>query len=169
MTNVEVFRPKSNYGFAAAALVLDGLFVVQGVAYPDGTPLVVTLAIALAVAAAATLLWLRPKLVLGDTELKVVNPLSSRKIAYADIVELKTKWSLLIVHNAGSTRVWVAPTSGRVRWASSTGGNWKNRVGGAAVNDAVYSDMAPASDSVQSDSGLAALLIRRRMDELGRH
>lgn len=169
MTSVEVFKPKANYAFAAAALVLDGLFVFQGFAYPDGTPLVVTLVIALAVAAAATLLWLRPKLVLGETELKVVNPVTSRTIAYDDIVELKTKWSLLIVHNAGSTRVWVAPTSGRVRWASSTAGNWKSRVGSTAASDAVNSDLAPASDSVHSDSGLAALLIRRRMDELGRH
>ena len=169
MTTVEVFKPKSNYAFAAAALVLDGFFVAQSLYYPDGSNLLVNCAVAAAVAAGAALLWLRPKLVLGETELRVVNPLSSRTIAYRDIVELKTKWSLQIVHNAGITRVWVAPTSGRVRWASSTAGNWRNRVGGAAQFSAGFDELAPASDSVHSDSGLAALLIRRRMDELGSH
>ncbi len=168
MTTVEVFKPKSNYAFAAAALVLDGLFVTQAIAYPDGTAVAATIAIALAVAIAAALLWIRPKLVLGETELRVVNPLSSRTIAYRDIEELETKWALLIRHSGGHTRVWVAPASGRVRWAANTGGNWKSRVSNTA-SSAGREEFTPASHSVQSDSGLAALLIRRRMDELGRH
>ncbi|MFM6963066.1 MAG: hypothetical protein ACKOWJ_02195 [Micrococcales bacterium] len=169
MTSVEVFKPKSNYAFAAAALILDGLFVVQSLLYPDGSGLVATLAIALAIAAATALLWIRPKLVLGESELRVVNPLRSHTIAYRDIDQLETKWSLLIRHNGVSTRVWVAPASGRIRWGSSMVTNWKSPVSSTTLSNQIAIGHVPVSESVHSESGLAALLIQRRIDELGRH
>ncbi|MEN9713656.1 MAG: hypothetical protein RLZZ164_320 [Actinomycetota bacterium] len=165
MTNVTIFRPKGNYIWAAAALLLDVLFVVQVLFYPADQNLLISLGVALAAAAGAYLLWLRPKLELGDTSLRVVNPTHTTVIAYGDIVELQTKWSLLIIHSGGSTRVWVAPASGRMRWV---GGRIDN-VARATYNLPTVNesgDAIPVSESVSSDSGLAALLIRRRIDQL---
>ena len=168
MTNVTVFRPKSNYAFAAAALLLDATFVAQTLFYPAGENVALSLLTAGAIAAGTALLWLRPKLVLGETEIKVVNPLRTVSIAYRDITDLQTKWSLLIVHRSGKVRVWVAPASGRVRYAARRIEDFQrdDRVASTAL---VGAGSEPVSQSVQSDSGLAAALIRNRMHELGIH
>ena len=165
MTNVTIFRPKGNYAWAAAALLLDITFLVQVFFYPDGQNIWLSIGIAALAAAGAYLLWLRPKLELGDTSLRVVNPTRTTVIDYSDIVELKTKWALLIVHRGGSTRVWVAPATGRVRWV---GGRIDN-VARATFNLPTVTEsggLMPVSESVSSDSGLAALLIRQRIDKL---
>lgn len=169
MTEVTTFRPKGNYYWAAAALLIDALYVVQLLLYPDGENLWLGLGFALAAAVASYLLWLRPKLELRETDLRVVNPTATAVISYSDIVSLETKWSLLIVHSAGSTRVWVAPANGRLGWSTGRQVAYRDPFDRIATADPDGGDVIPSSRSVNSDSGLAALLIQRRLDELNLH
>lgn len=158
-----VFRPKGNLVWASLAFVLDTLFVVQSVVYP-GAGIALDLVIAALVALLAYLLWVRPKLILRETDLVVVNPLKSHTIAYRDISELKTKWSLTIEHADGRVDVWVAPANGKSRWIADSTFRWRNtRVPLSEGKTIEYTSM---SQSNRSDSGLAAALIRERLNEL---
>ena len=165
MDNKTVFRPRANLIWGACAIVLDVLFLVQVVFYPtkdDQLWLGVLLCLVFGLAAYA--LWLRPKLVLGDDSLIIVNPISTTAIAYRDIVELETKWALLIRHGQQATRVWVAPTNGKQRWVTDTTGRWTfNKL---PRTDVAVGAGAPASASMGSDSGIAAELIKQRLQRL---
>ncbi|MEI6591388.1 MAG: hypothetical protein WCO24_05220, partial [Actinomycetes bacterium] len=95
MNGNEVFRPRANLFWGYSALVLDALFLVQAFAFPAKTEnLLFDIFIALLVAAAAILMWIRPKLLLGESQLVVVNPVKRVVIDYKDITELETKWAL---------------------------------------------------------------------------
>ena len=159
------YRPKSNLVWATVAFTLDAIFLVQAVFYPiPGDSEIVNILVALALGFAAYGIWVRPKLVLRETDLVVVNPVSSKVIAYSAIEELGTKWALLIVHGGKTTRVWVAPASGKYRWIADSNQRWLFT--GVPRSDKPYGDVTPMSQSGNSDSGVAARLIRERVEGL---
>ncbi len=157
-----VFRPKSNLIWAGLAFALDAVFLAQLIFYPSaGSNLLVDLSVAIFVAAAAYLLWVRPKLILRETDLVVVNPFQRTLVNYADITELRTKWALQIDYADKSVQVWVAPANGKGRWISESTLRWKSdRV---PLSDTRIVEHTSMSQSTRSDSGLAASLIRERM------
>jgi hypothetical protein len=165
MNKAFVFRPKGNFAWAIVAVVLDALFLAQVILYPvDGAIKWVEYSLGAAIAIGATLLWIRPKLVLKDDHLVVVNPISQVTIAYKDIDELETKWTLRINHGGKQTRVWVAPANGKQRWISESARIWKfNRI---PSSERVTDEYTSMSDSLGSDSGIAAALIRERLRDL---
>lgn len=162
--DVQVFRPRANLVWGGVAIILDVLFLIQAVWFPSaGENLLFDLIVALAVAVAATLIWVRPKLVLRAESMDVVNPLTTETIAYRDILALETKWTLLVRHGETVTRVWVAPTNGKHRWIADSTFRW-----GASklpASDRAAGEARPISDSHLSDSGVAATLIRQRMQQ----
>jgi len=110
---------------------------------------------------AVYLIWIRPKLVLRDDVIEVINPLSSKVIAYREVLDLETKWSLAIIHSGGKTRVWVAPATGKQRWIAEKKFGWYG--GGLPLSESKGSGMESMSSSLDSVSGQAAYLIRERM------
>jgi hypothetical protein len=164
MQNSTIYRPKGNLIWGGVALFFDALFLIQSVFYPAANSNVaVDAAAAAAVGATATLLWIRPKLVLRDQDLVVVNPLKSVVISYNDIIELETKWALLIHHGSSKTRVWVAPANGKQRWARDSTLRWGfDRL---PTNSANETEVTSISQSLNSDSGIAAHLIRARLEK----
>ena len=110
---------------------------------------------------AVYLIWIRPKLVLRDDVIEVINPLSSKVIAYREVLDLETKWSLAIIHPGGKTRVWVAPATGKQRWIAEKKFGWYG--GGLPLSESKGSGMESMSSSLDSVSGQAAYLIRERM------
>jgi hypothetical protein len=165
MKNEFVFRPKGNFAWAIVAIVLDVLFMAQVILYPvENAVRWIEFSLGAAIALGATLLWIRPKLVLRDDHLVVVNPISQIAIAYKDIDDLETKWSLRINHKGKQTRVWVAPANGKQRWISESARIWKfNRIPSSEI---VTDEYTTVSDSLGSDSGIAAALIRERLKGL---
>jgi hypothetical protein len=165
MNNKYVFRPKGNFAWAIVALVLDGLFMAQVVLFPaENAVNWLEFTLAAVIAVAAILMWVRPKLVLNEDHLVVVNPLSQVTIAYKDIDELETKWSLRINHGGKQTPVWVAPANGKQRWISESARIWKfNNI---PTSERVTDEYTTVSDSLGSDSGIAAALIRERLRDL---
>jgi hypothetical protein len=157
-----IFRPKSNFFWGILALALDALFVLQSALYPGATWLDFT--IGAIVAAAASLCWIRPKLILRETDLVVVNPIRKVAIQYVDILELNTKWSLQIIHRNGKVRVWVAPASGKRRWISESTSRWlSDRL---PTSSGRTTEVTSMSNSYLSDSGAAAILIQNKIDQL---
>ena len=166
MSDRVIFRPKSNLVWAGVAIALDALFLAQAIFYPSaGENLVLDGVVALVLAVASYLLWIRPKVIFNPESLKVVNPFGSHVVSYRDIVELNTKWSLTIHHSTKSIRVWVAPTGGKFRWISDSTLRWNNSK--LPKTEARLGEVVPVSETTNSDSGLLAQLIRARID--GKH
>jgi hypothetical protein len=158
-----VFRPKGNLVWAGLAFVLDAIFLTQSIFYPTGAGIfVLDLAVAIFVAAAAYLLWVKPKLVLRENDLVVVNPFKKATIQYSTITELKTKWALQIHYSDTSIQVWVAPANGKGRWIADSTFRWRNNR--VPLTEGKTIEHSSMSQSLGSDSGLAASLIRERMN-----
>jgi len=165
MRKVEVFQPKGNLVWGFSTLALDALFFTQFLFYPvAGENPIGNLVVASVIAVAAICLWLRPKLVLREDHLVVVNPFNSVTIRYVDIDELETKWALLIVHGNKKTRVWVAPVNGKHRWVADNANRWFYTK--MPRSEEKLNRVTSISSSPQSDSGIAAQIIQRRIDEL---
>lgn len=162
MNNTQVFRPKSNLVWAGLAFILDALFVFQSFAYPTTGNLIVDLLVAALIAALAYLLWIKPKLILRELDLVVVNPIKTTVVAYAAITDLKTKWTLTIEHGDSKVEVWVAPANGKSRWIADSTFRWRNNR--VPLSDSKTIEHTSMSQSTKSDSGLAASLIRERMN-----
>jgi hypothetical protein len=98
---------------------------------------------------------------LREDVIEVVNPLRTELIAYSDVLELETKWSLAIIHSRGTTRVWVAPASGKQRWVAEKKFGWYTS--GLASAESKHRGEETMSASLDSLSGQAAYMIRERM------
>jgi hypothetical protein len=162
MQNATVFRPKGNLIWGGIALFFDALFLTQAFFYPaPKSNIGIDAAAAVAVGTTAALLWIRPKLILREHDLVVVNPLRSTVIDYNDITELETKWALLIHHSTGKTRVWVAPANGKQRWVRDSTQRWS--IDRLPTNHGNETEVTSISQSLNSDSGVAAHLIKERL------
>jgi hypothetical protein len=161
----ETFRPKSNFVWAGVSISLTTLFAINSLFYgTSASQSMAELIACLILIVAALLIWVRPKLVLDDESVLVVNPVQTLRISYRDITEMDTKWSLTIFHTRGKTRVWVAPASGKRRWiADSTFGWYGSSV---PLSETRGHDAETMSASLNSLSGQAAYMIRERMKRL---
>jgi hypothetical protein len=161
----ETFRPKSNFVWAGTSFLLLILFAANSLfILKNPSQRSVELLMCIVLSCFAYLIWIKPKLILGDNEILVVNPWGSETIAYSDVVELETKWALKIVHTGGKTRVWVAPASGKRRWIADTKfGFYGTNMPLSKSNSAESGTM---SESLDSLSGQAAYMIRERIKRL---
>ena len=122
---------------------------------------VADLFLALFLSALVYLNWIKPKMILHESLIEVVNPLRTELIAYRDVISLETKWMLTIIHTRGKTKVWVAPTSGKQRWIADKKFGWYgNRL---PFSESRSTEMESMSESLNSISGQAAYLIRERI------
>lgn len=161
----EVFRPKSNYIWAGVSFMLIILFAANSfLLITDFMQKTIEFLLCIVLAGIAYLIWVRPKLVLGDVAIEVVNPLSREVIPYSEVRDLETKWALTIVHSRGKTRVWVAPASGKRRWIANQTFGWYGR--GVPLSESRGHDAESMSSSLDSLSGQAAYIIRERMKRL---
>ena len=161
----QIFRPKYNFLLAGVSYVLIFLFAANGF-YVITSPLqtIIELGLCIALGVLTYVMWIRPKLMLMDDSISVVNPFKTELIPYSDIIELETKWTLAIIHRRGKTRVWVAPISGKRRWIADTTFGWYAR--GIPLSKTTQRDSQSMSESVNSLSGQAAYMIRERMKRI---
>ena len=161
----ETFRPRSNFAWAGTSIVLITLFGINSLWVAEsGSQMIYELALCALLIALVYIVWLRPKLILRDDVIEIVNPLRTVLIAYADILDLETKWSLAIIHTRGKCRVWVAPASGKQRWVADKKFGWfGGSVPMSGSNDVGMESMSASLDSL---SGQAAYMIRERVKRL---
>ena len=156
------FRPRSNYVWAAISILLILLFAANSIlVLTNVVQTTVELAFCITLATITYLIWIRPKLVLHQDGITVINPLGREEISYDDVLDFETKWALTIIHRNGRTRVWVAPASGKRRWIADNTFGWYGR--GVPMSSASVDGSETMSESLDSLSGQAAYLIRERM------
>jgi hypothetical protein len=158
----ETFRPRSNFAWAGCSLVLIALFAANSFwVGTSSSQIFFEIVICFVLGGTVYLAWIKPKLVLRDDFMEIVNPLKTELIAYRDVLSLDTKWTLTIDHTKGKTRVWVAPTGGKQRWIADKKFGWYGN--GIPLSEARESGMESMSESMNSASGQAAYLIRERI------
>jgi hypothetical protein len=161
----ETFRPRSNFAWAGTSIVLIALFGVNSLWVAESArQTIFELELFTVLIAFVYIFWLRPKLVLRSDVIEIVNPLRTELIAYSDVLDLETKWSLAIIHTRGKSRVWVAPASGKQRWVADKKFGWFG--GSVPLSDSKSAGMETMSASLDSLSGQAAYMIRERIKRL---
>jgi hypothetical protein len=158
----ETFRPRSNFAWAGTAYLLILLFAVNSLwVIGDNLQIARELSLCFILSVIVYIFWIKPKLVLRDDVIEIVNPLRTELIPYSDVLELETKWSLAIVHTRGRCRVWVAPASGKQRWIAEKKFGWISR--NAPSSGSASDGMETMSAGLDSLSGQAAYMIRERI------
>jgi hypothetical protein len=161
----ETFRPRSNFAWAGTSYVLIALFAANTLlVVGDNIQIIRDLVLCAILSVLVYIFWIKPKLVLGVDKIEVVNPLRTELIAYSDVLDLETKWSLAIIHTRGKSRVWVAPASGKQRWVADKKFGWFG--GSVPLTDSRSAGMESMSASLDSLSGQAAYMIRERIKRL---
>ena len=161
----ETFRPRSNFVWAGVSFILIILFAANTFWVSENfAQTFFDLLLCFFLGVIVHLIWIKPKLVLRETEIEIVNPLRTELIAYGDILELQTKWTLAILHTRGSTKVWVAPVSGKRRWIADKKFGWYGS--GLPLSESSHGEMEVVSESLNSFSGQAAYMIRERIKRI---
>ncbi len=162
----EVFRPKTNFAWAIVSLVLIFLFVANSfLVVGFSSQMISELVICAILASIVYAIWIKPKLVLKDDVIEVVNPLRTESIPYREVLSLETKWTLTIIHQRGKTRVWVAPVTGKQRWIAEKKFGWYGS-GVVPLSNGGGDSSETMSQSLDSFSGQAAYMIRERIKRL---
>jgi hypothetical protein len=158
----ETFRPRSNFAWAGTAYLLIILFAVNSLwVIRDNLQIARELSLCFILSIIVYIFWIKPKLVLRDDVIQIVNPFRTELIAYSDVLDLETKWSLAIVHTRGTSRVWVAPASGKQRWIAEKKFGWISR--NTPTRGSTSDGMETMSAGLDSLSGQAAYMIRERI------
>lgn len=161
----ETFRPRGNFAWAGVSFVLILLYSVNSILLVSNFQQnVLELGAAILMTGISYLIWIKPKLVLHEEMIEVVNPLRTEFIRYADVLELDTKWSLSIQHSKGTTKVWVAPAGGKQRWIADKKFGWLG--GNITSADTRNNGMESMSASLHSASGQAAYMIQERIKRI---
>ena len=91
----KTFRPRSNFVWAGTAYLLILLFAVNSLwVIDDNLQIVRELILCFILSIIVYIFWIKPKLVLRDDVIQIVNPFRTELIAYSDVLDLETKWSL---------------------------------------------------------------------------
>ena len=157
MTKPEIFRPISNVLLGTFVILMAILLIIQVSLAGNYRDTVSGLCLAATAAAASWLLFLRPRLVFGENALEIVNPFRTITLAYGEINDLNTRYNLTIQVGARRFAVWVAPAPTRY----SSRGIGKQDVRGLGIDAA---GSIRAADSPRSASGVAAYLLRTRIE-----
>jgi Bacterial PH domain len=106
------------------------------------------------------LFW-RPEVVVQDSGVRLVNPLRTVDLAWPAILAVDTKWALTLITSYGRFTAWAAPAPGirqTLRGSpTETKHLPKSTVGPGGIRP---------GDLPSTSSGSAALIIRRRWEEL---
>ncbi len=161
----ETFRPRSNFVWAAVTYILITLFAANSIILVTSFyKIMLELIFCGILGVIAYLIWVKPKMVLKDEGIKVVNPLKTEWISYTQVLKLETKWVLTITHTGGQTRVWVAPATGKRRWIADQTFGWYGTA--IPLTKSGVTDSETMSASMNSLSGQAAYMIRERIKRL---
>lgn len=156
------YRPRTSAWWLVAVWVLlvaatVSEVVAQGTgAVPGAVPW------AVAGAVVAYLVFWRPRVVVDDDGVLVVNPVRTVRVPWAALIDVRTQYAFTVVTPHGLVRAWAAPGPGRHELA---------RVGHqdlAGLPRASFDGRGSvaASDLPSSPAGIVATVVRRRWSDL---
>jgi len=157
-TNIELFRSRaSSTGFYFLCFIFVGL-VIESIISSELREIFISCAWATVAICIFYALMHKPKIVIFDEGLEIVNPISRHIIPWSDVRSIDTRYSLSVTTNDGKKiHAWAAPAPGRYharRLHSSDFRGTKMEMGGSIR----------AGESPKSESGAAYMLISTRFD-----
>ena len=106
-------------------------------------------------------LW-RPRLVVSDEELELVNVTRTVRIPWAALINVDTKYALTLYTPGHRFPVWAAPAPGTASTLRATRRETTGRIGRPSVENSVRRP----GDLLSTESGAAAEVVRRRWTTL---
>lgn len=159
MTNVIVFRPKSAVALAALAGVLLLLFVIQIIFYSEKLSFA-NLTTALLLGFGVWVIYIKPKMLVFDEGVSIVNPLITATVPFDEIDEISTRYALTLVTRGKKISVWAAPAPGRFHLRNIKA----EELSGLELPTGGF--ISPG-DSPRSNSGAAAQILKLRIKSVG--
>lgn len=158
MSHPVYFRPRGGVVLAAVAIAICAVALVWLAVTDGATGLLLWSWPIIAFGWLAYLLYIRPCVVITDGFAEIRNPLRTHRVPWGDIVHVESRFALTLRTTAGrDLRAWAAPAPG-ARQALSTR---REDVRHTPGDD----DTRRPSDAVGTDSGDAAALVRRHLEE----
>jgi hypothetical protein len=163
MTNPYVFRSRSSYVWFSITSVLLIFMVVEALFVDKTTATrVSSLAIAVVVGLGSFLLFLRPKVVVFDEGITIVNPITTVTIGWSEVDAIETKYTMSIQRDKEVIHAWAAPAPGRHHRRHVDPGEMRG------VGHAGHEIIRPGDDPATL-SGAAAAIARVRWNEFARN
>ncbi len=156
-----VFRPAFGPILTVVVGVVCAVALVATVVH-DGLPGLLTLPWMLLIAGACWAVFWRPQVRVDDAGVHLVNVLRTIDLPWPSIQLVDTKWALSLVTTYGTFTAWAAPTSTRRSGQEISPGDLD------ALPTSTFGagrSIRPG-DSPEAPSGQAAMVIRRRWEEL---
>lgn len=159
VTNEYTFRARSSYIYFGLTAFLLIFLVGESILVPQTlSSRVASLALATIIGVGAYLIFLRPKVVVFDEGITIVNPLTEITVGWDRVDAIETKYSMSIECDGKVIYAWAAPAPGRHHRRLVDPGEMRGMAHGGHP-------MIRPGDDPDSISGSAAAIARRRLAE----
>lgn len=159
MTNAYTFRPRSSYVFFGVVVFLLVFLLAGSVLVEQSlSSRVSSVAWAVLIGAGAYLIFLRPKVVVFDEGITIVNPVATYTIGWHEVESIETKFSMSIEREGKTIYAWAAPAPGRHHRRSVDPSEMRGLAHGGH-------EMIRPGDDPDSLSGSAAAIARRSWNQ----
>jgi hypothetical protein len=157
-SNIELFRSRaSSAGFFFLSFIFVGM-VFQSIVSSGAKEIAFTIAWATFAITTFYALMHKPKIVIFDEGIEIVNPISRHTISWSDVRSIDTRFSLSVTNNDGKKiHAWAAPAPGRYHSRRLHSSDLRGLKLGMTGN-------IKAGESPKSDSGAAYLLTSARFE-----
>lgn len=163
MSDPYVFRARSSYVWYSITAVLLVFMVIEAVVVPKSwSTRISSLALAIVVGYGSYLLFLRPKIVVFDEGITIVNPITTATVGWAEVDAIETKYTMSIQRGDEVIHAWAAPAPGRHHRRRVDPGEMRGMGHGGA-------EMIRPGDDPDTLSGSAAAIARRRWQAFAHH
>lgn len=161
MTNIEVFRPKSSLVISFIGYFLVSGALIQSIATSNFREFFLTFIVTAPIVLFIYCVIQRPRLEIADEGVVLVNPLSTKRLKWGDVLYIETRFALTFHTESGSVTSWAAIAPSRYHHRTVD----PNELRGIFGRDA---GSIKASDSPRTDSGAAAYIARQRWENFKR-
>jgi hypothetical protein len=155
MSNTEIFRSRASLVYAGWCAAFCALFLWSETYSGSAKSIWSSGFVVAAILTTVHLLLIKPKIILGDEGLIIINPLRRYSISWSDVQDFETRWALTVTTKDFSAVAWCAPASGKPMRNIQ-----RSDIRGAQIE--AGDESVRLSDLPQRDSGAAALRVRNR-------
>ncbi|MFM5905649.1 MAG: PH domain-containing protein [Micrococcales bacterium] len=159
----QIFRPLSNLALAGTVFLLAALYPIEPLIRQNWLGFAAATAVSATAVALSWIAFVRPKLIIDDVKITIVNPFRTVVIPYGKIEIIDSKYSLVITTENGKFSCWVAPAPSRYGGRGVIKADIRN----LPITSGQDSQIR-ASDSPKSHSGQAAVLVRMAVETFNR-
>lgn len=158
VTNVQVFRPTSNLVLAVVVFAMCFMMMVANITQGNQRDILVTFFWVIAISTLAYLIFMRPKVILFDEGITIVNPFITVTAGWHMVEAIDAKYTMSILVGDKTIYAWAAPAPSRYHSRSIH----ESDIRGLGIEN---SGMIRPGESPRSHSGAATYLARRRFSE----